>query len=85
MKSHRSLDLITAIARLDLVDARRDVLAGSRAVEVHVGQAALAAARAAHGAAMVADVDVSVSAREYAHLRQSPHLSPVDRRHRYPR
>lgn len=85
MKNHRPFDLKTAIARLELVDARRDVMAGSRAVEVHVGQAALAAAREAHGAAMIADVDLSVSAREYAHLRQSPQLGPVERRHRYPR
>ena len=85
MNTFVSHELQSAIARLELVDGSHDYLAGSRAIEVHVGAAALQAARTTHEAEHVADIDLSVSKNEYRHLAQMKQLGAKVIQHRYPR
>jgi hypothetical protein len=85
MNTFVSSELQSAVALLDLVDGRHDYLAGSRAVEVHVGAAALRSARETRGAEHVADIDLSVSKLEYKHLKQQKQLGAKVIQHRYPR
>lgn len=74
-----------AIARLELIDGEHDFLAGSRAVELHVGTVALTRSRIEHGAEHVADIDLSVSRQEYAYLKRQKKLGAKVVQHRYPR
>ena len=85
MNTFVSHELVTSIARLELIDGRHDYLAGSRAVEVHVGARALRAARTVHEAEHMADIDLSVSKQEYKHLKQQKKLGAKVVQHRYPR
>ena len=80
-----SPQLEQAIAQLELIDGRHDFLAGSRAVEVHVGAVALRQARDELNAEHVADIDLSVSHKEYRHLKRQRELGAKVIRHRYPR
>ena len=85
MSNPATTSLEFAIARLELIDGNHDYLAGSRAVEVHVGSRALSLARRSYGAEHVADVDLSVSKAEYKHLKQMKRLGARVIQHRYPR
>lgn len=81
MKNHRPFDLKTAIARLELVDARRDVLAGGRAVEVHVGRSTITHARHKFGVSPPRDIDMSVSRQEYKRLKSQSVLEVTVKTH----
>lgn len=85
MNTFVSYELEAAITRLELIDGRHDYLAGSRAVEVHVGARALQAARMMHEAEHVADIDLSVSKLEYKQLKQQKKLGAKVVQHHYPR
>lgn len=85
MTRHTPLSLESAIARLELIDGEHDFLAGSRAVELHVGTLALTRARLDQEAEHVADIDLSVSRQDYAYLKRQKKLGAKVVPHRYPR
>lgn len=68
----RDLPIETAIKLVDLIDPENAFLAGSRAVEMHVGRAALELARQEHGVEESSgwDVDLVVSRGDYRSLRK---------------
>ncbi len=76
------LPIDEAFSRVPLSDPEHAFLAGSRAIEVHVGRAALLAARDSLNIESSGDIDLVVSKEDYKHLRK---MGARTIRHAFPR
>lgn len=64
------LSIEEALPHVHLIDRKNAFLAGSRAVEVYVGHAALRAARVSFGVESSGDIDLVVSKVDYKNLKE---------------